>query len=115
MEDIKWMSDADILLKIGDKVKELRLARNMSQKKLAEDAGLSLITIQQIEKGNGTSVRSLLRVLRMLDSLNALDYFVREKELSPIEFAEFMKHQKSRQRASRSKNHDTTPERTPFW
>ena len=53
---------------IGKKIKQLRISKNLSQEKLADLAGLSLRTIQRIEKGKGKpSSDSISRLSTALD------------------------------------------------
>lgn len=114
MEDIKWLSDAELLKRIGNKIKEWRLEADLTQQRTAELGRMSLITFQNIERGKGGSFANYLRILRVLDRLDVLDIFIKEKELSPIEFQKFEQGLRQKQRASR-KNHAADTDNTPVW
>lgn len=72
------ITDAEILLKIGSKLKEIRLEKNVKQKELSEKSGLSMFSISQMETGHNTSVQSLVQVLKALDRMDMLDAFLKD-------------------------------------
>lgn len=74
------ISDTELLLKIGNKLKELRLEQNIKQKELAEKAGLSMFSISQMETGHNTSVQSIIQVLRALGKMEMLDAFIKNNK-----------------------------------
>ena len=98
MNDPYLVSDRALLKVIGQKVKQLRLDANMSQKALAERCGLSDFSISQIENGNNTSILSLLMVLRALNALDMLYRFFEEQPISPIAYAQAMRKSRKPQR-----------------
>lgn len=53
-------------LDLGDKLKRLRLNRNLDQKTLAARAGVSVRALRNLEGGDGSTVRTLLSVVRAL-------------------------------------------------
>ena len=107
MNDPYLVSDRALLKVIGQKVKQLRLGANMSQKALAERCGLSDFSISQIENGKNTSVLSLLMVLRALNALNMLYRFFEEEPMSPIAYAEAMRKNRKPQRIRKITNHQS--------
>lgn len=88
---------------------------NLSQVLLANKTQLSIATIYQIESGKGTSLQNLIKVLRILDRLDALSLFLQEKEISPLEFQKLESGIKNRKRASKTKSNDTDNNGTPLW
>jgi transcriptional regulator with XRE-family HTH domain len=80
------LSDSHVLTTLGERIRGTRLRRNMTQKELGEQSGLSLKAIQNLESGRGRldSLVAVLRVLRQLDSLNA---FLPEPGISPLDLA----------------------------
>jgi transcriptional regulator with XRE-family HTH domain len=115
MENIKWMTDSAILKRIGEHIKEWRLEMNLTQVHLADKTQLSIATIFQIESGNGTSLHNLIKVLRILDRLDALSQFLQEKEISPLEFQKLESGIKNRKRASKTKSNDTDNNGSSLW
>ena len=114
MEDAKWLSDAELLSRIGAKIKEWRLESNLSQQTIAERAQLSLITFQHIEHGKGGSAANYLRVLRVLDRLDALAPFLEERHIPPIEYQKFVQGLKQRKRATK-KDYAANEDSAPVW
>ena len=96
---IYGMSDLAILQEIGHRLKRKRLEKNLSQQHLADAAGLNRTTISEIERGAPFGMLSLIQILRALDALEALDTFLPEPGLSPLQLAKLKGRQ--RQRASR--------------
>ena len=94
------LSDPAILLELGKRIKEYRLRRNMTQKILAVRSGISVLSVQNLEKGQPVSMLTFLSVLRSLRILENLEGLLPELPLSP---GELLKLQgKHRQRASKS-------------
>lgn len=99
MTDIYALTDNAILHQIGQKMKEERLAQNISQRKLAEMSGMSNFSISQMESGHNTSLLSLIMVLRALNRLDVLNELFQEPTISPMALSEAMRKQHQRQRA----------------
>ncbi|NEC12085.1 helix-turn-helix transcriptional regulator [Streptomyces sp. SID8014] len=54
---------------LGDRIRERRMWRNLTQEKLAELAGISRDTVQRIERGtNDPRYSDLARIARALDT-----------------------------------------------
>lgn len=51
---------------VGDHIRQIRLAKNLSQARLAHLADVSTGTIHNLESGLGTSLATLIKVLRAL-------------------------------------------------
>ena len=56
MEDIYMLTDAAICNLLGENLKGARLKQNITQQKLAEEAGVSLSTVKKMEKGERNKV-----------------------------------------------------------
>lgn len=70
---------------MGHRLAKLRLARNVTQRMLAEDAGVGLRTLRRIETGQPSSLDSLLRVAIALGLAEGLLSAVPSREIRPIE------------------------------
>lgn len=101
--DVYALTDKAILAHIGQRLKEARIEKNLSQKDLAEACGLSAFSISQMENGHNTSLLSLVMVLRALGRLEVFDELFQEKPLSPVALSEMMKKHPQRKRAYHSK------------
>ena len=97
-------SDSLVLKHIGDRVRKLRLRKNITQENLAERTLLAVGTIKSLEAGKG-KLSTLVAVLRELDALEQLGNFIPPVTISPIKMAEASAKQYSeRVRASGTKN-----------
>ena len=67
------MSDAAILREIGERLKQARLHRNMTQATLSNLIGVSRRTIQKSEEGEVSTLKTLIALLRGVDLLDHLD------------------------------------------
>jgi transcriptional regulator with XRE-family HTH domain len=92
------LTDEAILGELGERLAGLRLSRNLTQRELAEQAGLARTLVQRIEAGEAVTTTSLIRVLRTLEVLDALDRLIPEASPSPV--AELRLRGRQRRRAS---------------
>lgn len=95
--DFYILSDKGIEEELGQRIKALRLRKNITQKKLAEATTLSINTIKALESGRG-KLSALIAVFRELEALEQLDNFIPEISISPMQLAKM--HGKVRKRAS---------------
>ena len=72
-------------MELGRRLARLRLARNVTQQMLAEDAGIGVRTLRNIEAGRPCSLDSLLRLASALDLADALLSAVPSHRIRPIE------------------------------
>lgn len=110
-ENIYMLPDGEIRRRMGQKVKQLRLRQNFTQASLAEQAQVSVTTLKKIEKGEISYFDSLMRVLRILGELDVFSPLIREEEMSPNEYFEFVEasREKQRKRASGSNKNTQQP------
>ena len=93
-------SDSTILKELGERLRKLRLRKNITQEDLAERTLLSVGTIKSLEAGKG-KLSTLVAVLRELGALDQLDQFIPPLTISPIKMAEAnLKSSHSRVRAT---------------
>lgn len=79
------LTDAVVVAELGSRLRQTRLAQNITQRRLAEEAGVSVATVRNLEDGKRTQLVTLIRVLRILGLLDGLDRVVPEPAPSPIE------------------------------
>ncbi len=63
----------------------IRLSRNITQQQLAEEAGVSTRTIRRLEKGQGVSLDTFIRVLSALRIQSSLASLLPDPAVRPIE------------------------------
>jgi transcriptional regulator with XRE-family HTH domain len=69
---------------LGAKLKRLRLNKNLDQKTLAARAGVSVRALRNLESGAGTTVKTLLSVLRALGRETWLDTVAPVATINPL-------------------------------
>lgn len=84
MIDMIFMSPDELQAALGKQVQELRIAKNLDQITTAEKAGISEKTLRNLEAGRGSSVETLVRVLKALDSLEGLRLLAPKPSVSPL-------------------------------
>jgi transcriptional regulator with XRE-family HTH domain len=80
------LADEAILRELGERLAAARLARDLTQAALAEEAGVSKRTIERLESGEVASrLSALVRVCRVLGLLDRLDALIPAPSLSPVD------------------------------
>jgi transcriptional regulator with XRE-family HTH domain len=96
------LTDASILEELGARLARVRLARNLTQAALAEQAGVSKRTLERLESGAvATQLSGLLRVCRVLGLMEHFDRLVPDEQSSPMQ--QLKQKGRKRQRASGQK------------
>ncbi|MCH5342459.1 MAG: helix-turn-helix transcriptional regulator [Acetatifactor sp.] len=89
-----------ILTELGQRIKDIRISRSITQRELAHSAGISFSTVVRVESGEGVNIENYMKILRILDLLPNFNLLVPEQQLMP---AEFIEKKPRRQRASKRK------------
>jgi transcriptional regulator with XRE-family HTH domain len=80
------------------RVEKIRLSRNLTQKQLADEAGVSLRTIGRLEKGEGVSLETFIRVLIALRIQHNLTGLLPDPAVRPVERVRARGHERLRAR-----------------
>lgn len=80
MNNWLFLTEKEILKEIGNRLKQIRLQHNLTQKDLSIEAGLSVSTISLIEQGKSTTTESLVRILARLNRIKDLESVFRVGE-----------------------------------
>ena len=91
----------EILREVGARLRGFRLQRNVTQAELAETAGVGHATVKRAEAGESILLESLVKILRALGRVEALDSFLPEPLVSPIRLADQRERRRRRARGSR--------------
>lgn len=67
------------------RLESIRLSRNITQLQLAEESSISLRTIGRLEKGQGVSVDTFIRVLTALGIQQNLETLLPDPSVRPVE------------------------------
>jgi len=69
---------------LGERLRRLRLRRDLDQLQTAAKAGISEKALRNLEAGRGSTVETLLRVLKALDAIDGLDALAPPVTVSPL-------------------------------
>lgn len=98
MLDFAFATHPEICVEIGQRLKRQRLAQLLTQKDLAERAGIALGTVKNLESKGISSLESIIRVvmaLGLVDELVPLFELKASQSMTPIAHA----HSTERKRA----------------
>lgn len=84
MKITSQLTDAAVLQELGERLERRRIDMGLTQAKLAEEAGISKRTVERIEAGHSTEFVLLLRAVRVLTLLDALEQWVPDQPQSPL-------------------------------
>ena len=85
---------------LGRQLRDLRLRQNIDQRQLAEQAGVALNVVKRLEAGMGSTLTSLVKVLRALGRIDWIGSLAPAVSISPLQM---LKAKPARQRASKGK------------
>ncbi|MEG9862726.1 MAG: helix-turn-helix transcriptional regulator [Parvularculales bacterium] len=97
--DYRLASSEAIEDELSERVEDYRLRLNITQSRLAQEAGVSRNTISRLAKGGkGVSLDSFIRILKALRLAHNLELLIPAPQISPLEELK-RASQPSRQRA----------------
>lgn len=83
--DFSTATSIQIESALCEQVVKIRLSRNITQSDLASEAGVSLRTIGRLEKGEGVSLDTFIRVLIALKIQQNLETLLPDPSVRPME------------------------------
>jgi len=102
MSELLFQAPNELQVTLGERLKRLRLNRNLDQKATAEKAGISERALRNLESGHGSTVETLLRVLKALDYLQGIDMLAPEPSVNPLQLLHQRKAPQRVRRASKA-------------
>ncbi len=103
-------SAAALAAELGERLKQARLNRDLTQTELAAAVGVTRKTIINAEKGKAT-LEIFVAILQALEFTQQLELFLPRQQISPLQLAKLQG--KQRQRASRTAK--KPPEEPTEW
>lgn len=91
---------SEMEVELGERLKTLRLHRNLDQKTLAARSGISVRTLRNLESGGGSSLRTLIQVVQMLGRESWFETIAPIPSINPLMLT---RTALPRQRASKTK------------
>jgi transcriptional regulator with XRE-family HTH domain len=105
---------AETVQELGARLRAYRLTQNRTIDELAVEAGVGRATLGRAEAGENPRLDTVVRILRALGRLEALETFLPAPLVSPLELA--AQHGHIRQRARHkvpARKREATPAQTP--
>jgi transcriptional regulator with XRE-family HTH domain len=101
MNQLLFNTPKELQTVLGERLRRLRLNRNLDQRTTAEKAGISEKALRNLEGGHGSTVETLLRVLKALDHLQGIEMLAPEISVNPLDLLRQTKAPQRVRRASR--------------
>jgi transcriptional regulator with XRE-family HTH domain len=79
------LSDDAVLAELGQRLMAIRLAQHLTQADLALASGVSKRTVERLENGESSQLSNLIRCLRALGRLEALETLLPETRPNPMD------------------------------
>jgi transcriptional regulator with XRE-family HTH domain len=84
MSETSFKTPAELQSVLGARLRKLRLSSNMDQRATADKAGISEKALRNLESGHGSTVGTLIRTLKALDSLEGIEMLAPEPSVDPL-------------------------------
>jgi transcriptional regulator with XRE-family HTH domain len=84
MSETSFKTPQELQSVLGARLRKLRLSRNIDQRATADKAGISEKALRNLESGHGSTVETLLRTLKALDSLEGIEMLAPEPSVDPL-------------------------------
>lgn len=94
-------TDKDLLCEIGQRLSAYRLQQNLTQDTLATATGLNQKTISHAEAGKDPRLSTIVKILRALGRVEAIDAFLPKPGPSPLILAKMAGRVRRRARRPR--------------
>jgi transcriptional regulator with XRE-family HTH domain len=82
---LQYLTPKELALELGSRLRSIRIQRRLEQRELAVRAGISERTVRALELGEGSTVDSLLRVLKAMESLDGIEALAQRPSLNPLD------------------------------
>jgi transcriptional regulator with XRE-family HTH domain len=102
----EYATTEDLEARLGAHLRTLRLRQGLTQRQLAERAGVALTAVGHAETGRGATLRTFVRLLKALGRADWLGTLAPQVSISPVQM---LRSEAPRQRAyapRRKKGHD---------
>jgi len=103
---VQFRTPEEIEVELGNNLKRLRIRKNLEQKALASQAGVSLRSVRNLEQGNGSSLRTLVLIVKALGRQSWFDTIAPLATVDPLMLS---RQAQPRQRASKPRKKIENP------
>jgi transcriptional regulator with XRE-family HTH domain len=103
MLDIAFRTPEELQIALGERLRRLRLSRNVDQRATADKAGISEKALRNLESGHGSTVETLVRTLKALGYLRGIEMLAPEATVDPLALLHTAKPQQRVRRPRRQR------------
>jgi len=86
---------------LGEQIRTIRIRNDLEQIELAKRADISLGALRNLENGNGSALKTIIKTLMALNKTDWLETLAPQITVSPIQMLQYQQKQKSRERVFR--------------
>ena len=90
-----FANDQQILAELGERLRRARIRAELTQDALADSCGLAKSAVERAEKGENIRLLTLVKIMRTLNCVGALEGLLPEAEATPLEI---LRHSEQRKR-----------------
>ena len=98
---VKFKTNSELQAELGQRLRRLRLQRNMPRTELAEKAGVAAGSIAKAEAGEDIRLSTLLGLMRVLGGLDQVLQLIPEAQVSPLEAVDLGPERKNARRCGK--------------
>jgi transcriptional regulator with XRE-family HTH domain len=84
MQNIEFRTPGELQVALGERIRKLRLSRNIDQRATADKAGISEKALRNLESGRGSTVQTLVRTLKALGYLQGIEMLAPGTTVDPL-------------------------------
>lgn len=84
MQYTAFRTPEELQIALGERIRKLRLSRNVDQRATASKAGISERALRNLESGHGSTVETLVRTLKALGHLQGIEMLAPEATVDPL-------------------------------
>ena len=108
------MTDEAIAKELGRRLEQIRLEKNMTQKSLSHEVGLSTVSYRKLVQGHGKLI-NFIAVLRALGRIDLVADFIPDTPFSPLERIKLRGRERTRASGERNKQKKSKDDEVMDW
>lgn len=106
---MEGLSATALAEEVGERLKQARLNRDLTQSEVATLAGVARKTVLNAEKGK-VQLDIMIAILMALDLTEQVNLFLPKQEISPLQLAKLQGKKRQRASGKRSQKDEAAPE-----
>lgn len=106
--DFNLASPDQISASLGEQLANIRLSQNRTQEQVAVEAGISRATLARLERGQGVSLDTFIRILMALKLQAHLEHFLPDYSIRPLDRVALAGRERQRARPVREGESEET-------